>query len=810
MRPFSTVQRLLLVPILTVVGVPVAAGRAPAQPQPPPGSMTFALTGDAIISRRLAPFAEPEYLSMIELIRDADVAFTNLEVLFHDYEEGYPAAHSGGTWMAAEPFIAGELVWAGFDLVSRANNHTMDYGAGGLRATTRALDAVGLVHAGAGENLAQARAPAYIETAGGRVALISVASTFSDEDRAGPQRADIRGRPGLSPLRYSTTYVVSRESLAKLREVALELGYRSGGESDQIRFLGESFVVGDPPGRRTALHRGDLSEILAAVRDARRQADWVVVTSHSHEGARGGPADFLVSFARAAIDAGADAFVGHGPHVSRGIEIYRGKPIFYSLANFIFQNETIEFLPGDAYDAFELPAEATPADYYDRRTVQSRSGGFPARQVIWESIVAVPRFQDGTLAEVRLYPITLGFGKPRPQRGRPRLADRDAGQRIIEQLIELSLPFGTDVHYLADENIGVIRAADIRRAEERRTGVDRAMTDRIERIHRDFVFADTHAHPSRFHRANVPRIGADEIANYQRGYIDVVVATISTDAVYGGGYVERDGTRVERGEHKPSPGQPFAFTEDRLERILKTIADGDVVLAESPAAILEARRQGQLALLPALEGADGLDGQIGNVSALFEMGVRLIQLVHFRDNELGHIQTYPHSPGGLTSFGRQVVEECNRLGIIIDLAHANTQTITDVLEVSRHPVIFSHTGVMALREHDRHLNDDEIRAIAANGGLIGVWPSGSLLPEMDDMVRHIDYVKELVGIDHVGIGSDLRGMSRYTEPFGSEADFRAIAAALLKHGYTDEEVGKIMGGNFFRVWQQVTENRTRG
>jgi microsomal dipeptidase-like Zn-dependent dipeptidase/poly-gamma-glutamate capsule biosynthesis protein CapA/YwtB (metallophosphatase superfamily) len=805
-------QRLFLTSILTFAGVLVAPARGAAQPEPPPGSMTFALTGDAIISRRLAPFTEPEYLSMIELIRNADVAFTNLEVLFHDYEEGYPAAHSGGTWMAAESFVAGELVWAGLDLVSRANNHTMDYGAGGLRATTRALDAVGLAHAGAGENLAQARAPAYVETDGGRVALISVASTFSDEDRAGPQRADIRGRPGLSPLRYTTTYVVSRASLEKLREVSREFGYRAGGEGDRLRFLGEQFVVGDPPGRRTALHGGDLSEILAAVRDARRQADWVIVTSHSHEsaGPRDTPADFLVRFARAAIDAGADVFVGHGPHVMRGIEIYRGKPIFYSLANFIFQNETIEFLPGDAYDQYELPAGATPADYFDRRIERSRTGGFPGQQVYWESVIATPRFQDGGLAEVRLYPITLGFGDPRPQRGRPRRADREAGQRIIETLIELSQPFGTDVHYLADENVGLIRAADIRLAEERRTGVDEAMADRIEEIHRRFVFADTHAHPSRFHRANVPRIAEDEIARYRRGLMDVVVSNVSTDAVYGGGYVERDGTRVDRGEHSPRPGQPLAFTQDRIERIMKTIEDGDAVLAESPAAVLEARRQGRVALLPALEGADGLDGQVGNVGAFYEMGVRLIQLVHFRDNELGHIQTYPYSPGGLTSFGRQVVEECNRLGIIIDLAHANTQTITDVLEVSRHPVIFSHTGAMALRENDRHLRDDEIRAIAANGGVIGIWPNGSVLPDMEDMVRHIDYVKGLVGIDHVGIGSDLRGMSRYTEPFGAEANFRAIAAALLQSGYTDEEVGKIMGGNFFRVWQAVTENRTRG
>lgn len=463
-------RRSLLAVSIAASALLWSAGRSAAQHEPPPGRMTFALTGDAIISQRLSPFKESEYLRMIEVIRNADLAFTNLEVLFHNYEEGFPATHSGGTWMAAEPYIAGELVWAGFDMVSRANNHTMDYGAGGLRATTRALDAVGLVHAGAGENLAQARAPAYLETAGGRVALVSVASTFSDEDRAGPQRSDIRGRPGLSPLRYNRTYAVSAASIQKLREVAEELGFRTGDREGEIDFLRERFVVGDSPGRRTEPHAGDLTEVLAAVRDAQRQADWVIVTSHSHESeeSREQPADFLVTFAHAAIDAGADVFVGHGPHVLRGIEIYKGRPVFYSLSNFIFQNETIRFLPGDIYEAYDLPPDATTADAFDRRNEASRTGGFPGQRRYWESVIAVPAFQDGGLVEVRLYPITLGYGKPRPQRGRPRLADEEAGRRIIDKLRELSQPFGVEVQYRAAENIGVIRQADIATATKGR------------------------------------------------------------------------------------------------------------------------------------------------------------------------------------------------------------------------------------------------------------------------------------------------------------------------------------------------------
>jgi membrane dipeptidase len=329
--------------------------------------------------------------------------------------------------------------------------------------------------------------------------------------------------------------------------------------------------------------------------------------------------------------------------------------------------------------------------------------------------------------------------------------------------------------------------------------------NRVAAIHGQVVFVDMHSHPSQFHRANVARIEPDELARYRRGLMDVVVCNISTDAVFSGGYVKRDGTGVKRGElPRPKPGEPFAFTLDRFARITRTIDDGDAVLATSPEAVLDAKRQGKLALLAALEGGDGLEARVENMRDLYRRGLRLLQLVHFRANELGHIQTYPYSPGGLTPFGREAVHEANRLGILIDLAHANTATIMDALKESSQPVLFSHTGVKALHDGDRYLTDDEIVAIASKGGVIGIWPNGDSNPTMDDLVRNIDYVKKLVGIDHVGIGSDLRGMTSYTSGFGEDANFQAIAEALLAHGFSDGETGKVMGGNFFRVWQQVS------
>jgi microsomal dipeptidase-like Zn-dependent dipeptidase len=332
-----------------------------------------------------------------------------------------------------------------------------------------------------------------------------------------------------------------------------------------------------------------------------------------------------------------------------------------------------------------------------------------------------------------------------------------------------------------------------------------AAADRAAGIHERFVFADIHAHPSRFHRANVDRIDAEEIARYRRGLIDLVVCNVSSDAAYQGGYTRRDGSTLRRLQgndtHPLQPGEAFAFTLDRLDRVLKTIESGDAVLASSPEVVLQAKQQGKLALLPALEGADGLEGRIENLRELHRRGVRLIQLVHFLDNDIGSNQTPPYEDRGLTPFGREVIREANRLGILIDLAHANTRTIMDALETSSQPIFFSHTGVKSLHEGDRYLTDDEIRAIGAKGGVIGIWPAAAL-GTIAEMVRHIDHVKRLAGIDNLAIASDLRGMS-YIDAFGEEANFRAIIDGLMAAGYSDEEIGKVMGGNFFRVWESV-------
>lgn len=419
----------------------------------------MALVGDAIITRRLSVYEEPEFLGMIELLRGADAAFANLEMLLHDYEP-YPMYQSGGTYMRGDPFLAKELVWAGIDLVSMANNHTGDYGVEGMRLTRKYVAEAGLVGAGVGEDLFEAREAKFLETAHGRVALISVASTFPEHSAASAPYGAVRGRPGLNPLHFDSERIVTQAQIDGLRTALADLGLggrggRGGGGGNRLNVFGTTLVAGEEEGTRTTPDSADVAEIAAVVSSASRLADYVIVAIHAHEasGANSRPAEFLVTFARAMIDAGADMFVGHGPHVLRGIEIRNGKPIFYSLGDFMFQNETLLRLPNENYAPYDMGANAWVADFNDAR-YGNDTRGFPTQREIWESVVAVPTFQGERLVSIELHPITLGFGKPTPQRGRPMLATGELAQKIINDLTERSAEFGTRVEWR--DGIGVV------------------------------------------------------------------------------------------------------------------------------------------------------------------------------------------------------------------------------------------------------------------------------------------------------------------------------------------------------------------
>lgn len=445
------------------------------------GEISMVLAGDAMPARSLTPFDEPDYLALVELIRGADVAFANLETTIREHDEGTPIL-TQGTQMSTPPALVEELRWMGIDMLSCANNHATDYGVDGLVAMLAHLRRLGVPHAGAGENLAEARKPAYHDSAAGRVALLAATSFFPPWTRAADQRPDARGRPGVNPLGFSTGYTVDDDALAALKKMSERLGLKQSATrhramffaaheapsdaDDAVSFLGSRFQRGNRFAVTTKMDKRDAEENLRWIREAKRQADWVIFSFHNHEFGDAGrleaatsvgmeePAGFAVEFARAAIDAGADVVAGHGPHLTLGVEIYKGRPILYSLGNFVFQNDNVPVFPAESYQRFGLGPEATPTDFLDARTGNG-ARGFPAQPEYWHGMVAECRFGGGKLAELRLHPLDLGHGLPRSQRGRPVKARGATARAILERVQRLSKRHGTEI--AIDGETGVVR-----------------------------------------------------------------------------------------------------------------------------------------------------------------------------------------------------------------------------------------------------------------------------------------------------------------------------------------------------------------
>ena len=459
-------RALGLVALISLVWVTplTSQSRSPIGPET---RWTLAAVGDVIMNRRIIQYdhdGDPAFREMADILRKADAAFLNYEqssFRLQDFE-GWPAAENGGNYEVGPPETLLDLKAMGFDLFNRANNHTTDYGVAGLRATNRILDEMGLVHAGTGENLGWASRPGYFETPKGRVALIGMASSFTPQSRAGTASLAIQGRPGLNPVRVERRVEATPSTMEELRTLANALGGNVPDDPSQpIRLFGETITPGEADRVTEWVHPEDQERILGEVVNAANMADYVVTNSHSHEPGNASltPPDWMIPFAHALIDSGADAFIIHGPHQLRGIEIYKGRPIFYSLGNFIFQNETIDPLAADMRERYGVPHNALAKEIYDKRFRVDENGipqtGFPTGSEWYESVVAVSTFEGEEIVELRLYPVELSWKSPRSRRGTPRLAPESVGREIIARLAELSEPFGTRIVY--EDGIGVWR-----------------------------------------------------------------------------------------------------------------------------------------------------------------------------------------------------------------------------------------------------------------------------------------------------------------------------------------------------------------
>jgi len=424
------------------------------------GEFTFAAVGDIIATHPMLKEIERSAPQLLELLK-ADATFGNFEDTVADLKtfNGYPEALSGGGWLMASPEVPGELRAMGFDLVSHANNHATDWGVAGLLETDKRLSEAGLAHAGSGPSLTAARAPAYYEAAKGRVALVATAAHFTEMEPAQDGMGDVKARPGISPLTYELFVTVPPEQfkqLAAIRDMQIPRSFKKDKKDDVVTLFGTKYKRGSAGQTTLGLHyvlkADDERAVLQSIRQGKEVADFVIASAHVHEPGNYSetPPDFLQGFAHEALDAGADVFVGHGPHRLRGIEIYKGKPIFYSLGDFIYMSHSREVVAPQEYEHIKDPADTTPAEVMQQRMMEEFN------DPIWyESVVTVNRYKDGALAGVELHPIELGFDGPLGRRGVPLMAQPEMAQKILKRVQRLSEPFGTEI--AIEGNIGVVK-----------------------------------------------------------------------------------------------------------------------------------------------------------------------------------------------------------------------------------------------------------------------------------------------------------------------------------------------------------------
>ncbi len=238
-----------------------------------------------------------------------------------------------------------------------------------------------------------------------------------------------------------------------------------------------------------------------------------------------------------------------------------------------------------------------------------------------------------------------------------------------------------------------------------------------------------------------------------------------------------------------------SFEQDGQVTILRTAADLEAFLAR------RAARPDLVAGLLAVEGLHALEGRLEHVDTLFDAGFRMMAPVHMFDNEVAG-SAHGAKQGGLTELGRDVVRRLEDLGAVVDLAHASEATIRDVLGIATRPVVVSHTGVRGTCDSSRNLSDEQLRDVAATGGLIGIgfWDSAVCGTTVADVVRAIRYTADLVGVDHVALGSDFDGT--VLTPF-DVTGLPLLTSALLDEGFHEDEIGKIMGSNVIRLLREM-------
>lgn len=419
--------------------------------------MKFTVCGDITPLRRI-PVGYEGFDEVRDYICKGDFKFCNLETTVHRGEH-FASQFSGGSYLRSDPEALEDIKEYGFNVLTAANNHSMDFSYGGLISTKKAVEAMGFAHSGIGLNLDEAAAPCYVTTKNGRAALISATSTMGSTEAAiaGKQSRRYVGRPGVNGLRFDEHIEVTADLFEAVREISEKSninaqrnierreGYWTSPADDAIELGKLQFKLGDKTKYVTHPNKCDMDRVIKSIKEAEYQADYILVSIHSHEisgDSKEQPAEFLVEFAHRCIDEGADAVIGHGPHLLRPIEIYKGKPIFYSLGDFIIHNECLEYAPEDMYQQKELTSDETMREFYRLRSKDFTRGLMRDNKML-ESVIPLFEFEGDKLVKLELMPIELNFNPEKHYKsGDPRFSKNHG---IIERLRDMSAPYGTKI-----------------------------------------------------------------------------------------------------------------------------------------------------------------------------------------------------------------------------------------------------------------------------------------------------------------------------------------------------------------------------
>ena len=340
-----------------------------------------------------------------------------------------------------------------------------------------------------------------------------------------------------------------------------------------------------------------------------------------------------------------------------------------------------------------------------------------------------------------------------------------------------------------------------------------AVSERAKALHRTLTIVDLHSDTLLWKRNILDRAdrGHMDLPRLEDGNVALQILASTTKSPKGQNYDANSGDTDNITSLVIAQLQPVRTWNSLLERSLwhaeklhrAVAASGGKLRAVATAADLDAllaARKGKpltTGALLSIEGLHPLEGQLANLDKLYAAGFRMAGLTHFFDNDLAG-SMHGLEKGGLTPFGRQVVTAMEAKGMVVDIAHCSNACVADILKMARRPVVSSHGGVQATCKVNRNLSDEQIRGVAATGGLIGIgyWDAAICDTSPASIARAMKHVRDLVGIDHVALGSDYDGAT--TVRFDT-SKLAQVTQALIDAGFSDDEIRAAMGGNAVRV-----------